>query len=174
MNSADNAPASRERELFLQALERSTSAERAAFLDLACGQDTPLRRRLDLLLQRFGDIGSFLERPAAADLDMDTGDSPDPGSSAGRPAANLPGRQNGVLFGHRRSQSSCRNLGYRQDQPPELGFHPRGAGQKFCVFARRQKTRDQAQWDWANMNQKESDPFDLNCSTSNLKRTPCN
>ena len=52
--------------MFLGALERTDPAERAAFLDAGCGTDSALRRRLEALLRAQGEIGTFLEQPAAA------------------------------------------------------------------------------------------------------------
>ena len=37
----------REREIFLSALDRTGSAERAAFLDAVCADDPPLRKRVE-------------------------------------------------------------------------------------------------------------------------------
>jgi WD40 repeat protein len=54
----------REREIFLAALERLSPGERAAFLDEACGNDAPLRARLESLLRHHSE-DSFLEGPAA-------------------------------------------------------------------------------------------------------------
>jgi WD40 repeat protein/serine/threonine protein kinase len=62
--SADKQNASnREREIFLQALERETPSERAAFLDGACGRDTELRAAVEALLAHHRP-DSFLEEPA--------------------------------------------------------------------------------------------------------------
>lgn len=46
----DNASPNREKELFEQASDIPSPAERAAFLRGACGDDTPLRQRLEALL----------------------------------------------------------------------------------------------------------------------------
>jgi uncharacterized protein (TIGR03067 family) len=53
-----------ERTIFLQALEKRTAAERAAYLADACGPDTALRRRVEQLLQSHTAAGSFLGTPA--------------------------------------------------------------------------------------------------------------
>ena len=55
--------------IFAGALERS-AAERAAFLDAACGGDPELRRELERLLAADQRIGDFLERPAGELLGM--------------------------------------------------------------------------------------------------------
>ncbi|HXP60825.1 MAG TPA: hypothetical protein VN829_10060, partial [Dongiaceae bacterium] len=54
----------REREIFLAALERPSPGERAALLDAACGNDAPLRARLESLLRHHTE-DRFLEEPAA-------------------------------------------------------------------------------------------------------------
>src|SRR5262245_47632393 len=57
----------RAEELFHAALEQSPQ-DRRAFLDTACGQDTELRRHVDLLVSAEEDAGSFLDRTGVADL----------------------------------------------------------------------------------------------------------
>src|SRR5262245_48122544 len=47
--------------IFFAALEKVDPAERAAYLDEACGGDLDLRRRVDWLLAAHPGIGSFLE-----------------------------------------------------------------------------------------------------------------
>src|SRR5262245_51595369 len=51
-------------DIYLAALERTTVADRAAYLDQACGGDEELRRRVERLLQAQPNVGSFLESPA--------------------------------------------------------------------------------------------------------------
>jgi serine/threonine protein kinase/Flp pilus assembly protein TadD len=63
-----------EQSIFIEALEREDPAERAAFLDRACAGDADLRHRIDRLLQRHLQGGSFLESPAS-DL-LATADEP--------------------------------------------------------------------------------------------------
>jgi len=50
----------REREIFNSALERATPAERAAYLDGACGDDAEMRARLGALLSAHDMAGGFL------------------------------------------------------------------------------------------------------------------
>jgi len=50
-----------ERSIFLYALDKPTPAERAAYLDQACGNDKELRKRVDALLVEHEHAGSFLE-----------------------------------------------------------------------------------------------------------------
>jgi eukaryotic-like serine/threonine-protein kinase len=56
----------RAEEIFHAALERSPEARRA-FLDEACGEDTELRRQVEMLVSKDEQAGSFLEKPALAD-----------------------------------------------------------------------------------------------------------
>src|SRR6266568_1027607 len=53
----------RQREIFLKALEKSAPAERAAYLDGACGDDAALRAEVERLLQHHT-ADNFLESPA--------------------------------------------------------------------------------------------------------------
>src|SRR5687768_11337466 len=52
-----------ERELFIGALRITDPAERAHWLDLECGGDAALRRRIDVLLEAYDHAGSLLESP---------------------------------------------------------------------------------------------------------------
>jgi serine/threonine protein kinase/tetratricopeptide (TPR) repeat protein len=53
-----------ERDLFIAALREGDPAERAAYLDRACGGDAALRGRVEALLREHEQLGSFLESPA--------------------------------------------------------------------------------------------------------------
>src|SRR5437588_5181073 len=53
-----------EQSIFIEALEKDDPAERAAFLDRTCAADLALRQRVERLLQRHEQPGSFLESPA--------------------------------------------------------------------------------------------------------------
>jgi serine/threonine-protein kinase len=55
----------REQSLFIEALEHEDPAQRATFLDLACAGDLALRLRVERLLQRHLESGSFLDVQAA-------------------------------------------------------------------------------------------------------------
>ncbi|MFO7902514.1 MAG: WD40 repeat domain-containing protein [Planctomycetota bacterium] len=57
-----------EREIFMEALDRSSPEDRRAYLDKVCGENINLRRRVETLLQSHEDAGSFLEHPATADI----------------------------------------------------------------------------------------------------------
>jgi WD40 repeat protein/serine/threonine protein kinase len=50
--------------LFFAALEKGSAAERAAFLDSACGGDAGLRLQVERLLQAHAGVGDFLQTPA--------------------------------------------------------------------------------------------------------------
>jgi serine/threonine protein kinase len=61
-----------EESLFAAALEKRDPAERAAFLDQACGDDHELRRRVEALLQSQAQLSGFLDKPAVeGDLTSD-------------------------------------------------------------------------------------------------------
>jgi hypothetical protein len=53
-----------EQSIFIEALEREDPAERAAFLDRVCAGDQALRDRIERLLRRHEQGGSFLDAPA--------------------------------------------------------------------------------------------------------------
>jgi serine/threonine protein kinase/Flp pilus assembly protein TadD len=50
-------------DIFLAAVEKDSPAERAAYLDGACGNDAGLRARVEALLTAHDGAGSFLEQP---------------------------------------------------------------------------------------------------------------
>jgi serine/threonine protein kinase len=52
-----------EESIFAQAMEQPSAAERAAFLDAACGDDAVRRARIDKLLQRHEEADGFLAKP---------------------------------------------------------------------------------------------------------------
>ena len=52
-----------ERELFSNALQKPTAAERSDYLDQACGNDSSLRERIEKLLAKQSGLGSFMEHP---------------------------------------------------------------------------------------------------------------
>ncbi|HEY6345760.1 MAG TPA: protein kinase [Bryobacteraceae bacterium] len=57
----------RAEELFHAALERAPEARRS-FLDEACGEDTELRRQVEMLVSEDEHAGSLLEKPVLADV----------------------------------------------------------------------------------------------------------
>ena len=66
MDNSKHPSGQKERELFIQAMDKATPAERAAYLDAACGNDTALRRRIELLLERSEKVDTFLEKPVVS------------------------------------------------------------------------------------------------------------
>src|SRR5262249_37185201 len=54
--------------LFFAALEKETEAERAAYLDSACGGDAELRRQVEKLLRAHPRVGDFLKKPVVERL----------------------------------------------------------------------------------------------------------
>ena len=65
MNHSQKPPTRSEKEIFFEALEKPTAAERAAYLDGACGKDLGLRARVQALLANHFNQDSFME-PAVA------------------------------------------------------------------------------------------------------------
>jgi WD40 repeat protein/serine/threonine protein kinase len=61
-------PPDRIKKLFLEAAEKATAAERAAFLDEACAGDAALRRRLEDLLRVDDQPDPLLDQPVLEDL----------------------------------------------------------------------------------------------------------
>lgn len=59
-------PPHSERDIFFAALDYDSPAERAAYLDAACGSDPALRARVEALLAAHASVGRFLD-PAEAD-----------------------------------------------------------------------------------------------------------
>jgi WD40 repeat protein/serine/threonine protein kinase len=72
--------------IFGEALEMKSSAEQAAFLDLACGADPARRQRLEDLLRSHDEAGKFLNEPLVAPCATIAGpSSPEsPGTLIGR------------------------------------------------------------------------------------------
>src|SRR5215216_4746252 len=52
-----------EKDIFSQAVEKSTPQERAAYLDGACGKDLSLRQRVEQLLAKHFEQDSFMKKP---------------------------------------------------------------------------------------------------------------
>ena len=67
MNQSLKPPARSEKEIFFEALEKATAAERAAYLDGACGKDLTLRVRVQALLANHFSQDSFMEPAVVAD-----------------------------------------------------------------------------------------------------------
>jgi hypothetical protein len=62
-----------ERELFVAALERDDPAERATFVDQACGADASLRQRVEALLRSHEGATDFMDVPVVEQLAGDGG-----------------------------------------------------------------------------------------------------
>src|SRR4051812_13132200 len=71
-------PASRQRDLFLAALEKTPGPERAAFVNESCGGDKALRENIELLLREHDEVGNFLEAPALSGREKWTPADPGP------------------------------------------------------------------------------------------------
>ena len=97
MNGKRTEPLKREREIFLEALERTTPGERAAFLDEACAQDPSLRAAVEGLLEHHQEDG-FMASPA---IHAPTGGAPTQHHPGGAPPAAA-GEQPGEQIGHYR------------------------------------------------------------------------
>ncbi len=64
MNEADPTQSRSEKEIFFEALDKNTSQDRAAFLDIACGKNATLRARVDALLAAHYHEDAFMNKPA--------------------------------------------------------------------------------------------------------------
>src|SRR5262245_19351883 len=53
-----------EKDIFFEVIERTTPEERAACLDLACGGDATLRKRIELLVAKHFESDNFMKEPA--------------------------------------------------------------------------------------------------------------
>src|SRR6516225_9109909 len=72
--------------LFWKALAIPSAAERAQYLDQACGGDAPLRTQIEEMLAAYPKVENFLEAPAAAlveTVDEPTKPAERPGSRIG-------------------------------------------------------------------------------------------
>ncbi len=69
--------------VFLAALDKTTSAERTAFLDEACAEDAALRHNVEALLQAHNQADPLLDHPAADHLDRTVGEQTGPDDSLG-------------------------------------------------------------------------------------------
>ena len=86
-----------ERTIFLEALDRTDPAERADFLDRACGDKVELRHRVERLLQILDEAGSFMSAPAAelGAIAGAIGNGPAPSPPGLRPILEGPGTRIG-------------------------------------------------------------------------------
>ena len=58
-------PSEKAKEIFLNAAEKTSAADRRVYLDAACGADAALRREVQDLLTHHAKLGSFLDAPAS-------------------------------------------------------------------------------------------------------------
>ena len=89
-------PADGVKAVFDQAAEIATPADRAAFLDHACGGDMELRARVEALLRAHAEAGSFLEQPAVTPAKTANFA---PGGGADKTAAQTPQLSVGTVIG---------------------------------------------------------------------------
>ncbi len=90
MNGNRASQSARERDLFLQALERPTPADCAAFLDGACGHDLSLRAAVESLLRNHKN-DAFLETPVVEAPRAEAGRKGPGGTEAITPVTGKPG-----------------------------------------------------------------------------------
>jgi hypothetical protein len=76
-----------EQTIFIEALEKEDPAERAAFLDRVCAGDPALRQRIEKLLHRHQQSGSFLGKPVPEQLAEGLAAGPEARDTPTRPAA---------------------------------------------------------------------------------------
>jgi tetratricopeptide (TPR) repeat protein/tRNA A-37 threonylcarbamoyl transferase component Bud32 len=92
-----------ERDVFIEALQRSDPAERAAYLEQACGSDEALRRRIERLLEGYAEAGASLQEsapphaarersPVEPTTDRGSGSDPIPGGTGTEPDPRRPGK----------------------------------------------------------------------------------
>ena len=96
MDQSPHPPAGTEKEIFFEALERGTTAERAAYLDGACGNDLALRHRVQLLLDHHFQQDSFM-KDAAVDHDPRIDTVPPAGEAT---VTGPPEEGPGTVIGH--------------------------------------------------------------------------
>jgi hypothetical protein len=75
-------------ELFLNALDIASPAERQAYIEKACGTNAALRKAVDGLLQAHESAGSILEPAKGAASSLETLDMEPPGEGAGATIGN--------------------------------------------------------------------------------------
>ena len=73
-----------EQSIFLEALQKETPEERAAFLAEACGDDEAIRHEIEMLLKAHNKVGDFLQgAPAGIENTLDQPITEKPGSQIG-------------------------------------------------------------------------------------------
>jgi serine/threonine protein kinase/tetratricopeptide (TPR) repeat protein len=64
MSEPESSEGRSEKEIFLEAIEKATPEERAAYLDGACGKDALLRQKMEEVLAKHFEQDSFMKQPA--------------------------------------------------------------------------------------------------------------
>src|SRR6266404_5486376 len=64
MSESEKTNERSEKDIFCEAIEKATPAERAAYLDGACGKDLSLHQRVEELLAKHFQQDSFMKEPA--------------------------------------------------------------------------------------------------------------
>ena len=72
------------KQIFLDALERTSLEEQQCYLDQACGGDSALRSRIEGLLRAHGEVGNFLGGPPSQSSTLDLPVSEKNGAQIGR------------------------------------------------------------------------------------------
>jgi hypothetical protein len=106
--------------VFADALERTDPADRAAYLDGACMDNAPLRRRVEALLAAHDGAGRFLEGGTTGTVEAATPETLD-GTAAGAPGT-LPGTE--LLTGERRRGGNVATIAGTPSANRPGGFVP--------------------------------------------------
>ncbi|MCP5516639.1 MAG: serine/threonine protein kinase [Verrucomicrobiales bacterium] len=72
MNAEAKASDCPERDIFFEAIEKASEEERAAYVEVACGEDAALRRRVEVLLTDHSEDDEFMRTPVAEIVALDT------------------------------------------------------------------------------------------------------
>ena len=124
------ASPSRVESIFFAALEKKTAAERADYLDQACGADAALRLRVERLLEAHPQAMDFLAQPAVDRDEFDPRHAAEDATSVGpraarKPARAIPGRGPSAIetLGHERGDDVESALSFLQpsEKPGSLG-----------------------------------------------------
>jgi eukaryotic-like serine/threonine-protein kinase len=114
--------------IFFAALAKKTIAERADYLDHACGEDAELRRRVERLLEAYPQAAKFMARPAVERPEAAARD-PEPGPFSVPPEPYRP------IDGHSPARQAGRPEDtHGQDNPP--GPAPANSSDATTDFAR--------------------------------------
>ena len=87
MNAEAKASDCPERDIFFEAIEKASEADRAAYVEAACEGDGSLRRRVEVLLADHAGVDDFMQTPVAEIVGLDpprAAPAEQPGSLIGR------------------------------------------------------------------------------------------